>query len=83
MFGCYLFFFAAFLFAGMFSPSCLGGALICRGKPRIVATQADTPICSSTRAVCQEKFALFICSAKNPNRSFRPEAAGGLVLSFS
>jgi hypothetical protein len=82
MIGCYLFF-LAFFFAGMFSASCVGVAWICRGRPRIVADKADTPICSSMRPVCQEKSANFICSGKNPNRSLRPEAAGGLVLSFS
>jgi hypothetical protein len=35
------------------------------------------------RPVCQEKSADFICSGKNPNRILTPEAAGGLVLSFS
>jgi hypothetical protein len=57
MFGCYLFFFAAFFFAGMIFPSCSGVGWIWRGRPKLVAEQPDTPICSRSRGVCQEKSA--------------------------
>jgi hypothetical protein len=58
MSGCYLFFLAAFFFAGMFFPSCFGVSWICRGWPDSAVIRADTPISSRIRRDCQVLFAV-------------------------